>query len=147
MNEEKLRQDIGNISVFERTAPKHKIAIVQALQSNCAIVAMTGDGVNDAPALKIADIGISMGKSGTDVSREAADIILINDDFTTILDAVKEGKDYICGFRIRTRVCILESLLKFYHYPIGKSIYYNIRNFLTFQLSTSIAALTLITMS
>ncbi|CAI2166273.1 11919_t:CDS:10 [Funneliformis geosporum] len=119
MNEEHLKEIIGNISVFARTAPKHKMAIIQALQSNGAIVAMTGDGVNDAPALKIADIGISMGKSGTDVSREAADIILINDDFTTILDAVKEGK----------------------------SIYYNIRNFLTFQLSTSIAALTLITMS
>ncbi|CAG8537448.1 6926_t:CDS:10 [Funneliformis mosseae] len=119
MNEEQLKDVIGNISVFARTAPKHKMAIVQALQSNGAIVAMTGDGVNDAPALKIADIGISMGKSGTDVSREAADIILINDDFTTILDAVKEGK----------------------------SIYYNIRNFLTFQLSTSIAALTLITIS
>ncbi len=95
MNEEKLRQDIGNISVFARTAPKHKMAIVQALQSNGAIVAMTGDGVNDAPALKIADIGISMGKSGTDVSREAADIILVNDDFTTILDAIKEGKNLL----------------------------------------------------
>ncbi|CAG8572940.1 15398_t:CDS:10 [Funneliformis caledonium] len=91
MNEEQLKDVIGNISVFARTAPKHKMAIVQALQSNGAIVAMTGDGVNDAPALKIADIGISMGKSGTDVSREAADIILINDDFTTILDAVKEA--------------------------------------------------------
>ncbi|CAB4382590.1 unnamed protein product [Rhizophagus irregularis] len=119
MDKEQLRNVISNISVFARTAPKHKMAIVQALQSTGAIVAMTGDGVNDAPALKIADIGISMGKSGTDVSREAADIILVNDDFTTILDAVKEGK----------------------------SIYYNIRNFLTFQLSTSIAALTLITMS
>jgi Ca2+-transporting ATPase len=91
MDKEQLRNVISNISVFARTAPKHKMAIVQALQSTGAIVAMTGDGVNDAPALKIADIGISMGKSGTDVSREAADIILINDDFTTILDAVKEG--------------------------------------------------------
>lgn len=91
MDKEQLRNVISNISVFARTAPKHKMAIVQALQSTGAIVAMTGDGVNDAPALKIADIGISMGKSGTDVSREAADIILVNDDFTTILDAVKEG--------------------------------------------------------
>ena len=92
MSGEQLKSIIRNVSVFARTAPKHKMAIVQALQSTGAIVAMTGDGVNDAPALKTADIGISMGKSGTDVSREAADIILINDDFTTILDAVKEGK-------------------------------------------------------
>ncbi|CAG8644536.1 2952_t:CDS:10 [Gigaspora margarita] len=119
MSSEDLRSVIGSITVFARTAPKHKMAIIQAFQANGSIVAMTGDGVNDAPALKIADIGISMGKSGSDVSREAADIILVNDEFVTILDAVKEGK----------------------------SIFYNIRNFLTFQLSTSIAALTLITMS
>ncbi|KAF0491194.1 calcium-transporting P [Gigaspora margarita] len=119
MSSEDLRSVIGSITVFARTAPKHKMAIIQAFQANGSIVAMTGDGVNDAPALKIADIGISMGKSGSDVSREAADIILVNDEFITILDAVKEGK----------------------------SIFYNIRNFLTFQLSTSIAALTLITMS
>ncbi|RHZ74086.1 hypothetical protein Glove_227g48 [Diversispora epigaea] len=119
MTTAQLKSIIGSVSVFARTAPKHKMAIVQAFQENGSIVAMSGDGVNDAPALKIADIGISMGKSGTDVSREAADIILVNDDFNAILDAVKEGK----------------------------SIFYNIRNFLTFQLSTSIAALTLITMS
>ncbi|CAG8741833.1 8657_t:CDS:2, partial [Racocetra fulgida] len=85
-----LKAVIGSITVFARTAPKHKMAIIQAFQSNGSIVAMTGDGVNDAPALKIADIGISMGKSGSDVSREAADIILVNDEFVTILDAVKE---------------------------------------------------------
>ena len=95
MDEEQLKSIIKNVSVFARTAPKHKMTIVQALQSIGAIVAMTGDGVNDAPALKAADIGISMGKSGTDVSREASDIILTNDDFTTILDAVKEGKNNI----------------------------------------------------
>ncbi|CAG8524862.1 106_t:CDS:10 [Dentiscutata heterogama] len=91
MSSEDLRSVIGSITVFARTAPKHKMAIIQAFQANGSIVAMTGDGVNDAPALKIADIGISMGKSGSDVSREAADIILVNDEFVTILDAVKEG--------------------------------------------------------
>ncbi|CAG8574636.1 20814_t:CDS:10, partial [Dentiscutata erythropus] len=90
MSSEDLKSVIGSITVFARTAPKHKMAIIQAFQANGSIVAMTGDGVNDAPALKIADIGISMGKSGSDVSREAADIILVNDEFVTILDAVKE---------------------------------------------------------
>ena len=116
MSERQLQEMIGTISVFARTTPKHKLAIVKAYQASGAVVAMTGDGVNDAPALKMADIGISMGKSGTDVSKEAADMILVDDDISTILHAIEEGK----------------------------SIFYNIQNFLTFQLSTSISALTLI---
>ncbi|KAK7114169.1 hypothetical protein V1264_000275 [Littorina saxatilis] len=107
---------IPHIGVFYRTTPRHKLKIVKALQANGMVVGMTGDGVNDAVALKSAEIGISMGLSGTDVSKEAADMILVDDDFTTILSAIEEGK----------------------------GIFYNIRNFVRFQLSTSIAALSLI---
>ncbi|XP_075253870.1 calcium-transporting ATPase type 2C member 1-like [Convolutriloba macropyga] len=114
-----LAEIIENVSVFYRVNPKHKVKIVEALQSLDYMVGMTGDGVNDAVALKQADIGISMGKTGTDVSKEAADMILVDDDFSTILSAVEEGK----------------------------CIFYNIKNFVRFQLSTSIAALTLIATS
>ncbi|KAJ3288716.1 High affinity Ca2+/Mn2+ P-type ATPase-like protein [Borealophlyctis nickersoniae] len=116
LSEREIQEHVGSVSVFYRTTPRHKMIIVKAFQARGDIVAMTGDGVNDAPALRLADIGISMGKSGTDVSKEAADMILVNDDFSTVLYAIEEGK----------------------------SIFYNIQNFLRFQLSTSVAALTLI---
>ncbi|KAJ7647897.1 Ca-transporting ATPase [Roridomyces roridus] len=119
MSKAQLKERVGTVTVFARTTPRHKMAIVEAFQARGAVVAMTGDGVNDAPALKLADIGVSMGKSGTDVAKEAADVILVDDNFTTILPAVEEGK----------------------------SIFYNIQNFLAFQLSTAAAALTLITLS
>ena len=111
-----LAQAISTTSIFARTSPDHKLKIVQALQARGDVVAMTGDGVNDAPALKKADIGISMGKLGTDVAKEAADMILTDDDFSTILRAIEQGK----------------------------GIFYNIQNFITFQLSTSVAALSLV---
>lgn len=116
MSDEELSQAIATTTIFARTSPEHKLKIVKALQTRGDVVAMTGDGVNDAPALKKADIGISMGKLGTDVAKEAADMILTDDDFSTILNAIEEGK----------------------------GIFYNIQNFLTFQLSTSAAALSLV---
>lgn len=116
MSDEELSRIIGQVLVFARTTPEHKVQIVRALQKRGDVVAMTGDGVNDAPALKLADIGISMGKMGTDVAKEASDMVLTDDDFSTILHAIEEGK----------------------------GIFNNIQNFLTFQLSTSVAALSLV---
>uniref|UniRef100_A0A672MK48 Calcium-transporting ATPase n=1 Tax=Sinocyclocheilus grahami TaxID=75366 RepID=A0A672MK48_SINGR len=107
------------IVVFYRASPRHKLKIVKSLQNIGGVVAMTGDGVNDAVALKAADIGVAMGQTGTDVCKEAADMILVDDDFQTILSAIEEGK----------------------------GIYNNIKNFVRFQLSTSIAALTLISLA
>jgi P-type Ca2+ transporter type 2C len=108
-----LADSIVGVRVFYRVVPKHKLALVRALQKQGEIVAVTGDGVNDALSLKGADIGISMGRSGTDVAKEASDIVLADDDFSTITRAIAEGK----------------------------GIFFNIRNFLAFQLSTSFAAL------
>lgn len=119
MSMQELSQAIASTSIFARTSPDHKMKIVRALQARGDVVAMTGDGVNDAPALKKADIGISMGKLGTDVAKEAADMILTDDDFSTILRAIEQGK----------------------------GIFYNIQNFITFQLSTSVAALSLVLLS
>eukprot|EP00934_Nitzschia_sp_Nitz4_P006900 Nitzschia sp. Nitz4//scaffold287_size23745//16858//20130//NITZ4_008461-RA/size23745-snap-gene-0.24-mRNA-1//1//CDS//3329545772//6890//frame0 len=110
-----LADTIASTKVFYRVAPRHKLSIVRALQEHGDIVAMTGDGVNDATALKGADIGIAMGKKGTDVAKEAADVVLADDDFGTITYAIAEGK----------------------------GIFFNIRCFLSFQLSTSFAALTM----
>jgi len=116
MSEDELGAAMQATTIFARTNPDHKLKIIRALQSRGDIVAMTGDGVNDAPALKRADIGISMGMHGTDVAKEASDMILTDDDFSTILHAIEEGK----------------------------GIFNNIQNFITFQLSTSVASLTLV---
>ena len=119
MSDRDLSRAAENCFCYYRTSPKHKVRIVKALQGNGHVVAMTGDGVNDGVAIRKSDVGVSMGITGTDVCKEAADVILLDDDFTTILHAIEEGK----------------------------CIFYNIQNFVRFQLSTSIAALLLISIS
>jgi Ca2+-transporting ATPase len=116
LDRDELSRAVADVHVFARVSPEHKLALVEALEARGEIVAMTGDGVNDAPALKRADVGVAMGRRGSDVSREVADLVLLDDNFATITAAVEEGR----------------------------GIYDNIQKFLRFLFSTNVALVILV---
>ncbi|MCO7174984.1 cation-translocating P-type ATPase [Sporolactobacillus kofuensis] len=128
MSEAEFNKNIGNYRVFSRVSPEHKVKIVKAFQSHGNIVSMTGDGVNDAPSLKNADIGVAMGITGTDVSKGASDMILTDDNFTTIVAAIEEGRNiynnikkavvFLLSCNLGEIVAILASVLFYWPVPL-----------------------------
>jgi Ca2+-transporting ATPase len=104
------RGEVGTVDLFARTVPEDKLAIVRALQREGATVAMTGDGVNDAPALRQADVGVAMGRRGSDVAREAADLVLLDDDLATLVEAMHEGRNVAANVRAFVRFLFAANL-------------------------------------
>ncbi|MEW5804301.1 MAG: cation-translocating P-type ATPase [bacterium] len=126
MSEEELREKIKQVNVFARMVPGQKVNLVQALKANGEVVAMTGDGVNDSPALKAADIGVAMGERGTDVARESASLVILDDDFSSIVQAVRLGrrildnikKAIVYTFAIHTPIIGLSLIPLLLHWPL-----------------------------
>lgn len=132
MREEELEQKLEDITVYARVSPEHKLRVVRAWQKRGNIVAMTGDGVNDAPALKQADIGIAMGKNGTEVSKDAAAMILADDNFATIIKAVANGRNvyrniknaiqFLLSGNMAGILCVLYTTILALPIPFARSI-------------------------
>ncbi|MEX0568281.1 MAG: cation-translocating P-type ATPase, partial [Candidatus Njordarchaeota archaeon] len=126
MSEAELERDIMRIKVFARVMPEHKLKIVNVLKKKGEIVAMTGDGVNDAPALKAAHIGVAMGVRGTDVAKEAADMILLDDNFATIVKAVENGRKIYSKIRSFTRYLISCNIAEVFIIMLGTILFFEV---------------------